>query len=344
VSSAARDKTNFQKGNIMLRHELTNVVLIAGLLYPFGMAQAQSAAGFPSRPVTVVVPYVPGGITDNETRLYTQKLQESTGQPFVLDFKPGATTTIGTGHVAKANPDGYTLLVATTTLTLLPNFFPDLPFDVIKSFTPITMMSNRSAAVLVSPAALPNIQTLDELVAHARANPGMLNAGTNGQGSVVHIVGAWLASATKTKLTFVHYKGVAQGVVDLIAGRTHLAPGTVFNALPHLRSGKLRAVAIIGDQRSRLMPDIKTTREYGYDVEFPSWLGAFAPAKTPDAIVNTLNAEFKKAVMSAGVVKQLESAGAVPVASTPDEFRKRLLRELTNWQKVIREENIKLTQ
>ena len=199
----------------------------------------------------------------------------------------------------------------------------------------------RSAVFLVSPAALPNVYTLQDLVAYAKANPGKVNAGTAGAGGTTHLVAASLASATGIKLTYVHYKGVAQGAIDLVAGRTHISSGTLSNALPNIKSGKLRVMAVLGAERSRVLPDVKTAMEQGVDIEYTSWMGAFAPAATPAAIVNKLNAEFVKAIRAPDVMKQLEIQGSEAVASSADAFRKKLVTELAYWKKLIQDEGIK---
>ena len=326
---------------------ISGLALVCAIAVPIAQqsfAQRLPADPYPSRPVSVVIPFVAGGTTDNEARLYTQKLQESTGQPFVFDFRPGGATTIGTAHVAKALPDGYTILINNNGVTINPHFYPDLPYDIIKSFAPITIMSERSTAMLSSPAGLSGVHNLPDLVAYAKANPGKINCGTSGAGSLTHIVCASLASATGTKITFVHYKGVAQGVVDLIAGRTHIAAGTLFTAQPNIKSGKLRAIAILGEQRARLFPEIKTAIEQGADVTYPSWLGVLAPSGTAPAIVARLHAEFVKAVRFPDVVKQLEVQGSVPVANSPDVFRARIVAELARWKRIIQDEGIRLEE
>lgn len=304
---------------------------------------AQNLPGgiYPTRPVSVVIPFAAGGTTDNEARLYTQKLQESTGQPFVFDFRSGAGTTIGLAYVAKASADGYTLLVSNSGLTVHPYFYPDLPYEVLKSFAPITLLSNRATALLINPAVLPNIFTIQDLIGFGKANPDKLNCNTAGAGSITHIVCAALASETRINITPVHYKGVSQGQVDFLAGRTQLQAGTVFNYLTQLKSGKLRAIAVLGDERTRLLPEVKTSIEQGVNVEFPSWLGVLAPAGTPPAILSKLHAEFVKAVRSADVVRQLEAVGSTPVANSPDAFRTRMVSELARWKKIIQENGIK---
>jgi len=307
-----------------------------------GAVSAQGAATvYPVKPVSLVIPFASGGTTDTEARLYLQKLQESTGQPFVFDFRAGGGTTVGSAFVAKAAPDGYTLLMNNSGITVFPNFYPDLPFDVLKSFAPITATSDRTTTLVVSTLVLPGVKSLADLFAHGRANPGKLNCGTAGSGGVSHIICASLASAGGIAVTLVHYKGAAQGAIDLVAGRTHMNAGAYFNALPNIKAGKLRAIAVLNADRSKLLPDMPTAIEQGYDVEYPSWLGVFAPAATSSAIVNKLHAEFFKAVHAPDVLKQLEAQGSVALASTPEVFRKRLISELARWKKIVQDKGIK---
>jgi tripartite-type tricarboxylate transporter receptor subunit TctC len=302
---------------------------------------AFSQSAYPVKPVSLVIPFAPGGTTDIEARLYTQRLQESTGQPWVFDFRTGAGTTVGTAYVTRAAPDGYTLLLNNSGITVFPNFYRDLPFDVSKSLAPVTLLSDRVTTLVVSVAALPNVHSLGELVAYARARPGELNCSTAGAGGVSHIVCASLASAAGIDITPVHYKGAAQGAVDLIAGRAHMNAGAWFNALPNIKAGKLRVVSVLNAERARALPDMPTAMEQGYDVEYPSWLGVFAPAGTPAALVNRIHAEFVKAVRAPEVLKALEAQGSMPVANTPDAFRKRMAGELARWKRIIEEKGIK---
>ncbi len=305
-----------------------------------GNANAQAQANWPAKPVTLVIPFTAGGTTDNEFRHYLPKLQESTGQPFVFDFRSGAATTIGTAYVAKAAPDGYTLLLQNAGLTVHPNFYPDLPYNVQKSFEPISQVTGGSTIVMVSTAALPNVHSMQDLIAWGKANPGKLNCNTAGQGGVTHIVCAAMAAAIGVPITPVHYKGVSQGQVDLIAGRTQVAAGTLFNALTNIKAGKIRAIAALNPDRSRLMPELRTTFEQGVDLEYPNWVGMFAPAGTPPAIINRMYQELAKAARSPEVGQGLEKLGSMAVASTPDEFRKRMTGELARWRNIIQDHKI----
>ena len=304
----------------------------------------QAQANWPSKPVTLVIPFTAGGTTDNEFRHFLPRLQESTGQPFVFDFRAGAATTIGTAYVAKAAPDGYTLLLQNAGLTVHPNFYPDLPYQVQKSFEPVTQVSGGSTIVMVSTAALPNVHSMQDLIAWGKANPGKLNCNTAGQGGVTHIVCAALSAAMGVPITPVHYKGVSQGQVDLIAGRTQVAAGTLFNALTNIKAGRIRAIAALNPERSKLMPELRTTMEQGVDVEYPNWLGMLAPAGTPPALVERIYSEMAKAAKSPDVGLALEKLGSAVVVSSPEQFRKRIAVELARWRNIIQEHKITAAQ
>ena len=309
-------------------------------------ANASAQAGnapYPGKPVMLVVPFTSGGPNDEEFRTFLPRLQESTKQSFVFDFKPGAATTIGTGYVAKAAPDGYTLLLTNGSITIHPNFYPDLPYDVPGSFEPVTQMTERYTILISSVAALPNVYNIPDLVAFGKANPGVLNCGAAGAGGVSHIACVALASATGVPITPIQYKGVSQGLIDVIAGRTQLTLGTIFVAQPGIKAGKLRAISAL-NARSKIFPELPTAIELGLDVEYPTWLGVFAPAKTPAAIVNKLNSELGAAARAPEVVSRVESQGSFIVASSPDVFRKKLLAERARWKKIITEKGIKLEE
>lgn len=302
------------------------------------------AQNYPTKPVALVVPLAPGGPADGEARNYIDKLQAAMGQPFVFDFRPGAGTTIGTAYVARAVPDGHTLLLQNGGFTIHPNFYPDLAYDVMKSFDPVTLVSDRATILMVSPVALPDIHTIADLTAYGKANPGKLNCNTSGPGAATHIACAALANVINTPITPVHYKGVGPGQIDLIAGRTQVSVGTVFNAWNQVKSGKLRYIAAMGAKRSKLMPDMPTTHEQGFDVDYPSWLGVFAPPKTPKAIVDKLNAEWVKAVKAPDVVDALDKTGSTAVGSSVEEFRIAFAKELAVSKKIIEQNNIKLEE
>ncbi len=324
-------------------HPLT-VSVIATAALMTGPAVAQDVASFPSKPVTVIIPFVPGGSTEVETRIYTDKLQASLKQPFVLDFRGGTGGLIGALQLQRAAPDGYTVMIANTGFTVTPNFYPQINHEAAKAFVPITELSNRTTAVIASAEGLPNVHNLKDLQAWAKANPGQLSCNTAGAGGITHIVCASLANAIGSPILAVHYKGVAQGQIDLIAGRTQVSGGTLLAGLNQIKSGKLKALAIFGNKRTALLPDVPTVEEQGFEAYYPSWFGAFAPPKTPPAIANKLNAEFVKAVKSPDVSAALEKLGTSPVGGTQEEFRKKIESELVYWKKIIEINKIKLEE
>ncbi len=323
-------------------HSLAACAAVVALAAPhFAAAQAGS---YPNRPVNIVIPFAAGGTTDTELRLYTGKLQASTGQPWVFDFRGGAGTTIGVGYMLRAVPDGYTIMSTNSGIAVIPNFYPELNHATVSQLITVTQLSNRSAAIITSVAGLPNVHTLPELIAYGKANPGKLNCNTSGPGAATHIACAALANVINTPITPVHYKGVGPGQIDLIAGRTQVSVGTVFNAWNQVKSGKLRYIAAMGAKRSKLMPDMPTTHEQGFDVDYPSWLGVFAPPKTPKAIVDKLNAEWVKAVKAPDVVDALDKTGSTAVGSSVEEFRIAFAKELAVAKKIIEQNNIKLEE
>jgi len=318
--------------------------VVAATTLMAGPALAQDVASFPSRPVTVIIPFVPGGSTEVETRIYTDKLQASLKQQFVLDFRGGTGGLIGALQLQRSAPDGYSIMIANTGFTVTPNFHPQINHEAAKTFVPITELSNRTTAVIASVAGLPNVNNLKDLEAYAKANPGKLSCNTAGAGGITHIVCSALANAIHSPILPVHYKGVAQGQIDLIAGRTQVSGGTLLAGLAQIKSGKLKALAIFGNKRTPLLPDVPTVEEQGYEAFYPSWFGAFAPPKTPPAISNKLNAEFVRAVRSPDVIAALEKLGTSPVGNSQEEFRKKIESELVYWKKIVETNKIKLEE
>jgi len=313
---------------------------LAMALVPGGHALAQQ---YPVKPVTVIIPYAAGGSTEADTRPYTQKLSEALGKPFLIDYKPGAGTTIGAAYVAKASPDGYTLLSTTSTLAVTQVLFRNLSYDAATSLAPISLMYSRTL-LLVTNSGFP-AGSWPEYVAYVRANPGKVNVGTVGAGGSYHIGSAWLHGEFKGNVTHVHYKGSAPLLVDLLAGRADATISSVFQAMPHLKSGKLRAMAALGRTRSPLLPDLKTVEEQGLkDFDFVSWGALFAPAKTPASIISRLNAEVVKVAKLPDSVKRVELDGTTMLSSTPQELGSLLNREIITWRRVVKENNITMEE
>ena len=327
----------------MRRNSLLKLFAAAMAWLSSGLALAQKTVdAYPAKPVTIIIPFVPGASADHESRLYSQKLTESMGHAFVHDYKPGAGAIIAMTHVGKAAPDGYTLIFTSQSYSIIPAFYTtNPPYDAVRDFTPVSLMSKRPTMLLVHPSLPAN--SLQEYIAYARTHPGEINFATTGAGGAYHIAGAWLHSLTNTRVTFVHYKGGAPVYIDLLAGRVNATPGTFLMGLQYVKAGKLRALANLGLERSPSLPDLRTAAEQGLpEYEYPSWSGYLAPARTPAAIVNKLSAEFAKASKAPDVIQKLESQGAVPVGSTAEQFMQTIVTEVTRWRKVVQENNLKI--
>ncbi len=298
-----------------------------------------AAANYPSRPVTMIAPYAPGAATDTEGRLFAGKLSEFLVQQFLVDFKPGGGTTIGQIMAARAAPDGYTLLLMSAAYPLVPQTYTDLPVDLIKSLAPISLMSKRSALLLVHPSV--PAKNMAEFVAYAKANPDALNFATAGPGGLQHLTGLWLSSVTGTKMTYIHYKGTGSLMPDMIAGRSHITPTTFSTGMPLVKSGKLRPLGVASLVRNAQVPDMPTIAEQGYPGwEYTTWLGILAPVQTPAAIINKLSSELNRVTRAPDIVQRL-SAETQLIGSTPDEFRKHIALEHERWRKLIQENNLK---
>jgi len=319
-------------------------LLLTGLLVCAGSASAQeSASAFPSKVVTIVVPVATGGANDQEARVYATKMSVIMGKAFVLDYKPGAGSTIGTGYVAKSAPDGYTLLAISPNFTVLPLLYKNVNFDPLRDFAPVSQMSQRTTVLLVSPGFA--AKSIAEYLSYARNNPGKINFGTAGAGSGTHLAGAWLHSASSTSVTFVHYKGIGPAMLDLITGRVDATAAILAPSMPQIKSGKVRAIAIMNAERSKLQPDLPTVAEQGLaGYNWATWLGFVAPAATPAAIVNKLSENFARVVKLPDVIASLEAEGSLLVGNTPAQFRQILATDAAIWRKVVQDNGIELTE
>ncbi len=297
------------------------------------------AQEYPTKPVTVIIPYTAGGSTEADTRPYTIKLSEAFGKPFLIDYKPGAGTTLGAAYVAKAVQDGHTLLSTTSTLAVTQVVFPNLSYDSATSFAPISVIYSRTL-LLVTNASVP-ATNLQSYIAYVRANPGKLNVGTVGAGGSYHVGSAWLHSEFKGDVVHVHYKGSSPLLIDILGGRADAMVSSVFQALPHLKSGKLRAIAALGRTRPLQLPDVRTADEQGLKgFDFVSWGALFAPARTPEPIINKLNAELVRIAKAPEFVNRVQVDGTAMVTSTTQELRDMLTREITTWRKVVSDNKI----
>lgn len=305
-------------------------------------AFSQDAANYPGRPIRVIVPFAPGGGLDISTRLIAQKLTEKWGQNIVVDSRPGAATIVGTEIASKAAPDGHTLLMITTTFAINPGLYPKLPYDPGRDFAPVTQLNSQPNVVVVAPSFAG--KSVKDLIALAKARPGELTFATPGAGSAPHLSAEMFQRAAGISMIHVPYKGIPPAVTDVIGGRVAMLFTTTISAAPHIKAGKLRAVALTSAKRQASMPDVPTVGETipGYRAE--AFQGMVAPAGVPQAIVNKLSAEVARIVKSPDVAQRFQLDGAEAVGSTPKEFAAFLKAEMQKWGKVIKDAGIKLEQ
>lgn len=315
--------------------------MVAVVLSVFGVVAAGHAAGikYPTKPIRLIVPYPPGGSTDPTARAFGGWLSDKFGVPVVIDNRPGAGSTIGHGLGAKATPDGYTLLLGTSGgLVVSPAFGSKLPYDASKDFAPIGLGVYVPFLIVVH-SSVP-AKSVRELIDLAKAQPGKINFGSPGTGTPNHLGIELLKAMTGAEFTHVPYKGGGAATVDLIAGRIQAIFGSIPQWQPHLAAGRVRAVGIGHPTRVRTMPDVPAIAETLPGFNNTTWFGLLAPAGTPAAIVNKVNAEMKKAVANAEFRKHLESIGMEPASSTPGEMGELIRTELARWTKVIRDAGI----
>ena len=303
-----------------------------------GGAQAQS---YPSRPIKVVVGFPPGQATDVIARLMAAKLAESLGQPVVVENRPGKGGSLGAEAVAKSPPDGYTLLVsATAPLATNFNLYPSVGYNPATDFAPISLMAWLPFVLIVNPSVPAN--TLAELIAYAKTRPGALSYASSGNGTTAHLTMEMLKKATGIDILHVPYKGGVAALSDVMAGQLQMGWDTALFVLPHVKAGKVRAIATASPTRSPLMPDIPAAAETVPGFSSGAWLGLVAPAGTPRDIVNRLNAELHKLMKTPELAEKLAGLGSEVLLSTPDEFHEHIRRELVKWGKAVRDSGTRL--
>jgi tripartite-type tricarboxylate transporter receptor subunit TctC len=294
------------------------------------------AQAWPTKPIKLVVPYAPGGTTDVVGRVTAEYLGRQLGQNLVVENRPGKGATIGTSQVAKATPDGYTLVMSNVAaMAVSPALYGDLDYDPVRDFVHITLASLNPSVLVVNPAF--PAQTLADYVAWARANPDKLAYATSGPGSSNHILGVMTAQATGTRLVHVPYRGAGPAMQDTIAGIVPSMFDSLPSAAPHIRAGKVRALAVSGEQRSASFPDVPTMKESGYpDLISYSWFGVSAPARTPAPIVERIAREMQVVLKLPDVVKRWEEIGAESSTKTPAEYGAFVKAELEKWTPVVK--------
>ena len=311
----------------------------AALALAAGTACAQ--ADYPSRPIRVIVPLAPGGGSDYTARYIGQRLAERIGQAVVVDNRPAASGIVGTELVAKAVPDGYTLLLAYSTHAQSAQLFTTLPYDPIKDFAPVTEVIATPLTMLLNPAV--PAKTVQEFIAYAKANPGKLNYGSSGPGSSPHLAAELFNSMAGIKMTHIPYKGVALYVTAQIGGEIQFSFSNMFTTMPHWKAGRLRLVATGGSKRLEAMPELPTIAESGVPgFEALTWYGYLAPAKTPRAIVDKLQKQIAAIVNTPDVRQNFISQGNEPLANTPDEFAKVMKNDADKWGAIGKKLGVKL--
>ena len=245
--------------------------------------------------------------------------------------------------MAKAVPDGYTILIVSSGFSVNAATYADLPYDSVKDFAPISLLVKRPTVLLVHPSV--PAKSFPEYISYVKANPEKLNLGTSGAGGISHMIGAWLHSATNTKITFVHYKGSGPLFGDLLAGRTQVTTSSLFTGLPHIKPGKLRPIALLNSERSALLPDMKTVAEQGIpDFDYSAWTGLLGPVAMPPAIASKIATELGKHAQTADMQERFSVDGTIGIGSSPAEFRQYLVTEITRWKRLANEFNIKATE
>jgi tripartite-type tricarboxylate transporter receptor subunit TctC len=321
-------------------------VLAASALLPLTV-HAQS--GWPGKPVRIVVPFAAGGTTDILARAIAPELQKAFGQPFVVDNKPGAGGNTGAAEVAKAPADGYTLLMGTVgTHAINPSLYPKMPYDHMKDFVPVVLVAGVPNVVVINPAvaAKYGINGIPDLTRVAKANPGRLNVASSGNGTSIHLAAELYKSLTGTFMLHLPYRGSGPALIDLMAGNVDLMFDNLPSALPHIRSGKLKALAVTSGQRSGALPEVPTVAEAGgpalKSFEASSWFGLLAPAGTPAEVVSRVHAETAKALASAAVKERLLSQGAIPSGIGSAEFSRFIDAETKKWAQVVKASGAKI--
>lgn len=307
----------------------------------FAAPGAQAQASYPSRPITMVVPFPPGGPTDLVARVLAQKMTEQMGQQIVVDNRGGANGNIGSGFVAKAPADGYTVLYNTSSIALSPALYKKLSYDVQRDLVPVALTATVPLGLVVNPS-LP-VSNVSEFIAYVKAHPGKLSYGSAGAGNVTHLGAFQFLQTANIDAVHVPYKGSAPADADLVGGQIQFMTDTVNSIAGFVREKRLRLLAVTTSKRIDLFPDVPTLAESGMPgFEVSAWQGVMAPANTPQPIINRLNTELMKALQDPDVQKKLAVQGAIPLGSTPEEYGAYVKSELTRWAGIVKQTGVSL--
>lgn len=298
-----------------------------------------AAAEYPEKPVRIIVPFAPGGPNDILARVVGQKFTESWGRQVIIDNRAGGGTIIGSELAARATPDGYTLLMVSTSHAVNPSLVKKLPYDTLRDFAPVIRLTASPNVLVVNPSV--PVLLVSELIALAKARPGEINYASGGTGTATHLAGELLCITAGARMTHIPYKGAAPATVDLLSGAVSWMFGTILPTLPYVKAGRLRAIAVSGAKRSPALPDVPTVAETLPGFEAESWYGIFAPAQTPREVIAKLNRESARILGTSEIREYLLREGAEPVGGTPEEFAAYFKSEIAKWARVIRDAGIK---
>jgi len=313
------------------RHVFRSMALTGALIVAMG---AHAAERFPSRPIRMVVPYAPGGNTDVLARLIAQRLSQAVGQQVVVDNRPGGNTLIGTGLVANAAGDGYTILLTTLTFAVVPSLYNKLPFDARRDFTPITLAVTLPNVLVIHPSV--PAKSVKELIAHAKANPGKLNYASTGSGTSPHLSMELMKTMAGVDLVHIPYKGGGPAMTDLMGGQVSAQFIGLPVALPHIKSGKLRALGVTSAKRASAAADIPAIAETLKGYELDPWFGILGPGAMPKPLVQQLQREIARLLQAPDMKEHLASLGAEPVGSTPERFASYISSEIAKYAKLVK--------
>jgi tripartite-type tricarboxylate transporter receptor subunit TctC len=300
----------------------------------FTFATQVQAQAFPTKPITLLIPYPPGGSADMLARPVAAELQKRLGQTVIIDYKPGAGGTIATGSLARAEPDGYTLLMVLAAHAINPSLYSKLPYNTKIDFAPVSLVA--TLPLLVTASSNTPVNTIPDLIQYAKANPGKLTFASAGSGNTSHLAGELFKSIAGVDILHVPYKGSGPAVTGLLSGEVSLMFDSISTSVPHVKSGKLKALAVTGEKRSPLLPLVPTVSQAGVPgFEINGWYGIIAPAKTPPQIVSRLSKQIADVVTAPAMKERLDTLGYAAVGSTPEEFARHIDAELIRWAPVV---------
>jgi tripartite-type tricarboxylate transporter receptor subunit TctC len=302
---------------------------------------SQNSNDFPQHPIKLIVPFPAAGATDAMSRLLAQKLTELWNQPVVVENKAGATGAVGSVFVAKAPADGYTLLMGTgTTHSVAPAINPNLPYNNIKDFSAVSLVATFPNLLVVHPS-LP-VKTVAELITYLKANPGKINFSSTGNGGSVHLAAELFKQSTKTEMTHIPYKGSGEAINDLLSGQVQLTIDNISTVLPHVQTGKLRALGVSSLDRSPMAPEIPSISESIPGFEANTWIGLFAPSGTPPQVVQKISTDTQLALKQTAIVQKFRTMGAVSAGNQPDQFVSFIKKDMDRWKNLVQSAGLKL--